>query len=85
MPQLTIIEKGIKAVSVHSQSETNRTLAIKMLNENTIDIIFSVDLFNEGVDIPAIDTILMLRPTESKIIFIQQFIHFFYLYITNLL
>jgi len=67
------IEKGIKAVSVHSQSETNRTLAIKMLNENTIDIIFSVDLFNEGVDIPAIDTILMLRPTESKIIFIQQF------------
>ena len=44
-----------------------------MLNENKIDIIFSVDLFNEGVDIPAIDTILMLRPTESKIIFIQQF------------
>ena len=40
----------------------------KMLNENKIDIIFSVDLFNEGVDIPAIDTILMLRPTESKII-----------------
>jgi|TARA_B100001093_G_scaffold301929_1_gene287992 superfamily II DNA or RNA helicase len=67
------IDKGIRAVSVHSQSETNRTLAIKMLNENKIDIIFSVDLFNEGVDIPAIDTILMLRPTESKIIFIQQF------------
>ena len=67
------INKGIRAVSVHSESKTNRTLAIKMLNENTIDIIFSVDLFNEGVDIPAIDTILMLRPTESKIIFIQQF------------
>ena len=67
------IDKGIRAVSVHSKSETNRTLAIRMLNENKIDIIFSVDLFNEGVDIPAIDTILMLRPTESKIIFIQQF------------
>ena len=67
------IEKGVKAVSVHSKSETNRTLAIKMLKEKKINIIFSVDLFNEGVDIPLIDTILMLRPTESKIIFIQQF------------
>ena len=66
-------DKGVKAVSVHSQSETNRNLAIKMLKEKKIDIIFSVDLFNEGVDIPLIDTILMLRPTESKIIFIQQF------------
>ena len=67
------IEKGVKAVSVHSKSETNRTLAIKMLKEKKINIIFSVDLFNEGVDIPLIDTILMLRPTESKIIFQQQF------------
>ncbi len=37
-----------------------------------IDILFSVDLFNEGTDLPAIDTILMLRPTESKILFLQQ-------------
>ncbi|MFV2056646.1 MAG: S24 family peptidase, partial [Thiohalomonadales bacterium] len=34
--------------------------------------IFSVDLFNEGVDLPAIDTIMMLRPTASKILFLQQ-------------
>ncbi|MGS0756790.1 DEAD/DEAH box helicase, partial [Roseateles sp. GG27B] len=33
---------------------------------------FSVDLFNEGVDLPSIDTVLMLRPTESKILFLQQ-------------
>jgi len=67
------VAKGIKAVSVHSKSETNRAEAIKMLIERQIDIIFSVDLFNEGVDIPVVDTIMMLRPTESKIVFIQQF------------
>ena len=67
------LAKGVKAVSVHSKSETNRAEAIKMLTERKIDILFSVDLFNEGVDIPVVDTIMMLRPTESKIIFIQQF------------
>ena len=35
-------------------------------------MIFSVDLFNEGVDLPSIDTVLMLRPTESQILFLQQ-------------
>ena len=67
------VSKGIKALSVHSQSETNRAEALRMLAEKKIEILFSVDLFNEGVDIPAVDTIMMLRPTESKIIFIQQF------------
>ncbi len=67
------VSKGIKALSVHSQSETNRGEALRMLAEKKIEILFSVDLFNEGVDIPAVDTIMMLRPTESKIIFIQQF------------
>jgi superfamily II DNA or RNA helicase len=67
------LSKGTKAVSVHSQSGVNRGEAIRELTEKKIDIIFSVDLFNEGVDIPSVDTILMLRPTESKIIFIQQF------------
>jgi superfamily II DNA or RNA helicase len=35
-------------------------------------VVFSVDLFNEGVDLPSIDTVMMLRPTESKILFLQQ-------------
>ncbi len=65
--------KGAKVVSVHSKSDTNRGEAIRQLSEKKIDIIFSVDLFNEGVDIPTVDTIMMLRPTESKILFIQQF------------
>ncbi len=67
------VSKGIKTLSVHSKSETNRAVALRMLAEKKIEILFSVDLFNEGVDIPAVDTIMMLRPTESKIIFIQQF------------
>jgi len=65
--------KGVKSLSVHSRSDTNRNEAINKLKTNEIDILFSVDLFNEGVDIPVVDTILMLRPTESKIIFLQQF------------
>ena len=65
-------DKGHKAVAVHSQSKFNRKEAIQLIKEQKIDILFSVDLFNEGVDIPEIDTLLMARPTESKIIFIQQ-------------
>ncbi len=63
---------GIKAVSVHSNSSIPRNEALSLLKIGEIQIIFSVDLFNEGVDLPVIDTVLMLRPTESKIIFLQQ-------------
>jgi superfamily II DNA or RNA helicase/SOS-response transcriptional repressor LexA len=63
---------GVTAVSVHSNSTTPRNAALSQLKNGEIQIIFSVDLFNEGVDLPAIDTVLMLRPTESKIIFLQQ-------------
>jgi len=63
---------GIKAVSVHSESDVRRNSAIESLEKNQVDVVFSVDLFNEGVDVPSIDTVLMLRPTESKIIFLQQ-------------
>jgi superfamily II DNA or RNA helicase/SOS-response transcriptional repressor LexA len=63
---------GVKVLSVHSKSNVPRNVALQQLNNGTIDIIFSVDLFNEGVDLPAIDTVMMLRPTDSKIIFLQQ-------------
>jgi len=63
---------GVKSVSVHSNSSTPRNEALSYLKNGEIQIIFSVDLFNEGVDLPSIDTVLMLRPTESKIIFLQQ-------------
>ncbi|EPJ47579.1 MAG: helicase-like protein [Osedax symbiont Rs1] len=66
------VKQGIKAVSVHSESAVRRNDALTQLEAGAIEVVFSVDLFNEGVDLPAIDTVLMLRPTESKIIFMQQ-------------
>jgi superfamily II DNA or RNA helicase/HKD family nuclease/SOS-response transcriptional repressor LexA len=65
-------EKGVKAVAVHSKSNVPRNLALSELSNGDIDIIFSVDLFNEGVALPSIDTVMMLRPTDSKIVFLQQ-------------
>lgn len=66
------VKLGIKAASVHSQSTVRRNDALNKLASGELEIIFSVDLFNEGTDLPAIDTILMLRPSDSKILFLQQ-------------
>ena len=63
---------GIRSASVHSNSLMQRNDALSQLEMGDLEVIFSVDLFNEGVDLPAIDTILMLRPTDSKIVFLQQ-------------
>lgn len=63
---------GISALSVHSNSKIRRNEALAQLQEGAIEVLFSVDLFNEGTDLPAIDTILMLRPSDSKILFLQQ-------------
>ena len=59
-------KQGVKAVAVYSGSEVRRNEALAELSEGKIDVVFSVDLFNEGTDIPAVDTVLMTRPTESK-------------------
>lgn len=53
-------------------SEEERNAAAKQLTEGTIKFIFTVDIYNEGVDIPAVNTVLFLRPTESLTIFLQQ-------------
>jgi len=69
-------EKGIKAAAVHSGPETpyslSRDKAISDLTEGKISVIFAVDIFNEGVDIPELDTVMFLRPTESFTVFLQQ-------------
>ncbi|MCX6392942.1 MAG: DUF3427 domain-containing protein [Actinobacteria bacterium] len=66
-------ERGIPSVSVDgSTPREERDLALTSLLLGEINCIFSVDVFNEGVDLPAVDTILMLRPTESATIFLQQ-------------
>ncbi|WP_310601537.1 DEAD/DEAH box helicase [Anaerosporobacter sp.] len=57
-------------------SQEKRELAIERLVsddiENKLDYIFTVDIFNEGVDIPEINQVIMLRPTESPVVFVQQ-------------
>lgn len=53
-------------------SDEERRQAVKDLEENRLDYIFTVDLFNEGVDVPAINQIVMLRNTKSSIVFTQQ-------------
>lgn len=68
---------GLKSISLTGDSsETERSKAIERLESDNIhdklDYIFTVDIFNEGIDIPKINQIIMLRPTESAIIFIQQ-------------
>jgi len=70
-------EKGFKTVSLTGKSsEEERAEAIKKIQsenfEEKIDYIFTVDIFNEGVDIPKINQIIMLRPTQSAIVFVQQ-------------
>lgn len=61
------------AVAVWGDSPpADRKAALKDLADGKIRVVFSVDLFNEGVDVPAVDTVLMLRPTESPTLFLQQ-------------
>jgi superfamily II DNA or RNA helicase/SAM-dependent methyltransferase/SOS-response transcriptional repressor LexA len=63
---------GVKAEAVYAGSELARGEALEQLTDGRLQVIFSVDLFNEGVDLPCIDTVMLLRPTESKILFLQQ-------------
>ena len=63
---------GIDCAAVYAGSLMSRADALERLRDGRLAVIFSVDLFNEGVDLPAIDTVMMLRPTESKILFLQQ-------------
>jgi len=65
---------GLRAAAVHSDTSSDpRAASLEELSAGDLDIVFAVDIFNEGVDVPSIDTILMLRPTESKILWLQQF------------
>ncbi|WP_344803825.1 DUF3427 domain-containing protein, partial [Allohahella marinimesophila] len=66
-------KSGVRAAAVYTGSALSRGKVLEDLESNQLQVMFSVDLFNEGVDLPAIDTIMMLRPTKSKILFLQQF------------
>ncbi|WP_028857048.1 DUF3427 domain-containing protein [Psychrilyobacter atlanticus] len=69
-------EKGYRTTALTGESsEREREEAVKRLESDGIDrldYIFTVDIFNEGIDIPKINQIIMVRPTQSAIIFIQQ-------------
>jgi len=63
----------IPAVAVWSDSSAeDRAAALRELAAGRTRVVFTVDLFNEGVDVPDVDTLLMLRPTESPTLFLQQ-------------
>jgi superfamily II DNA or RNA helicase len=64
---------GVPAVAVHGGTpDVERESALRDLRERRVNVVFSVDVFGEGVDVPEVDTILMLRPTESATVFLQQ-------------
>lgn len=66
-------EAGIAAASVSGTTASNeRESTLRKLNDGSLRFVFSVDVFNEGVDLPKVNTLLLLRPTESATIFIQQ-------------
>ncbi|MCB9690251.1 MAG: DUF3427 domain-containing protein [Alphaproteobacteria bacterium] len=66
-------EAGIAAEAITSDTPaTDREAALLRLRRGELRVVFSVDLFNEGVDLPTVDTLLFLRPTESATLFIQQ-------------
>lgn len=66
-------DRGVRAVSVHSgQTSADRSESLAELDAGETAIVFAVDLFNEGVDLPMVDLVMMLRPTESPVVFFQQ-------------
>ena len=69
-------ENNIPAVAVYSgekgEYSEERNLALSKLTSGELKVIFSVDMFNEGLDIPSIDMVMFLRPTQSPTIFLQQ-------------
>ncbi len=60
-----------EALDASTPAEERRD-ALRRLQAGELQILFAVDLFNEGLDIPSIDTVLLLRPTESAVVFLQQ-------------
>lgn len=65
--------RGVKCeVLTGENTDSKREKAISDLEAGKIDYIITVDIFNEGIDIPCINQVILLRPTESSIVYIQQ-------------
>jgi superfamily II DNA or RNA helicase len=63
---------GLRADYLTADRDSERERLNRKLSKGEINYLFVVDIFNEGVDIPAVDTVLFLRPTESLTVFLQQ-------------
>lgn len=64
---------GVNAAAVYTgDGSDDRETALSELAAGTLDALCAVDLFNEGVDLPELDRVVMLRPTESSLLFLQQ-------------
>jgi len=65
--------RGVRVEAVHSGPDSaDRQEAVEALEDGLLDALCTVDLFNEGVDIRPVDRVVMLRPTESSVVFLQQ-------------
>jgi superfamily II DNA or RNA helicase/diadenosine tetraphosphate (Ap4A) HIT family hydrolase len=65
--------RGKRAQAVHSgPTSAPRAKSLRELESGALEIVCAVDVFNEGLDVPEVNTVLMLRPTESPVIFLQQ-------------
>lgn len=64
---------GLKSLAVDGSTDpANRRAALADLRDGKVAFLFAVDLFNEGLDVPDVNTLLLLRPTESATVFLQQ-------------
>jgi len=65
--------REVRAASVHAgPTSAPRAQTLDQLRTGELEVVFAVDLFNEGLDVPEVDTVLMLRPTTSPVLFVQQ-------------
>ena len=67
------VAEGVRSAAVYSgEGSDPRHGSVADLQAGAIEVLFAVDVFNEGVDIPEVETVLMLRPTDSPVVFLQQ-------------
>jgi superfamily II DNA or RNA helicase len=65
--------RGVPALAVSGATPRHeRAAALAALRDREVNVLFAVDLFNEGLDVPDVDTLLLLRPTQSATVFLQQ-------------
>ncbi|MBI2392021.1 MAG: DUF3427 domain-containing protein [Deltaproteobacteria bacterium] len=68
-----LAKRGVPAIAVHGGTDAaTRADAPRQLREREVNVLCTCDLYNEGVDLPFVDTLLLLRPTSSATIFMQQ-------------